>query len=1554
MSDHSDLGSSGLTDWALVNSQGELESSDVESNTSSIEVVGREVETEEEELGHSVPDQRETSPECFELEQLMRKADADVEAESTEKRIPEVTEAGAAVSQPATFRDDSSGTDASPPEQQPQEVTDACCLELLTSAERRQPAGEGEEKVAAVRQMSQESDSHTSSESILSLSGISSLSNTSKSSRADSDSESDFVRLEKESSSLSSHDSEEEEALSGPEVIAITTSESSVRPGFNFLSSTRASSEPPSLPQRPVQAPPPPPLPEQHHQEEEQEQLEPLPIHQAVLGEQPPPPPLPSPPPVQPAEPAPQPQQADRPPSPHEDAEVMVQHPLQLHQHPAAAAAAAAAMVVYDADDGDTESSTEDHDQDDRIESEQSDDTNAGQADDQDDLSLVNDLGDLPVERGDAERHYIHHNNQQLNGCLNRVMLAVVVLAVGMGLGHWIGSAREHFSQMEIQLAQMKRLHQMQDEYVQCLARNDELLLDYDNTLQGERDRHQEAMVDLRDNNRELQEQLQEAQDQLERILTAQAQDSRSSRNSGSGSNIPGRSSNPTLEDLNVLVTSKILVASETEFEAEASAWSEEFRQAFRQVRQSFAKRMEERWRGNEIRQSVGQQQEADHQGLLLQQARQQINNLKNENAELRVSVGKMRYNVDSLSANSAPSLALSYPSSEEKEEEEEIEDMPLPPPPNPIPPPPLSRSLIPLHQLDEDLPDDYTVEVEGEGDKYYQGDILEKPTLDAPERKIRHPKPVVNTDSPQTVPVDVTLLQRNLTQERHRADMWRRLYLSARAENRKEQPINSSACLHFLSQQMNMSAFMNYVMHWNLTGAGGTGDFADLSSLVSSIIKLQRNLVHALPSLWAEFSSTIHSFHSDDEDDRDAGSDNSAEEDPDADSRGEESHQSKWSDGVKQLLNKTRGTLSNVSQQLQQTWSQVKDASRQLWPDDDSVLGRMASRVKEGVSKLSHKVKKKASRWFKKRSKADKKGHKKRGSKTFQEEHASEKTPKKRDDGQAAKQPGKLKPLGKSERKNKKKIDHHNDRKVEEEELQKKKEKAGRHQHKNTEMKQDKKAKKYDRHNKAEVRPGKHHHKDAHGQNGKRQNKHGDDKLRSRDGKKWKRLNKHQRKESESAEDYQKGPHEGKKDKVFNQPSKDKARHQKHLSEDLPGGAGKQAKFDQPAKERAKPDGKSAEDSPSKEDHHRKDGPQSMETEFHTKAKDHSSHAEKAAAKAKFRLEKRFQNLFSGIGSMGKLGFNHLDEDDISEMIKKTGAIYDDSSSLGLPESGRYWLKCQFYWWVKAHWWVDAWPKHMLYLPSENCLQYLAPWQLDFMEETKAKLESGECQRKRIISCMDPPPEDEEDYYEYVCVGNEGYDRSQLDNIAKKSVKGDHDKNTIKEANHSPKGTRENEPRSQDVPKDMPNTQAEEEISKHSAQQVNQTEEDSAWYFKWVQGRDSLRTVEHKADWVFERAADREESRQREHSADWVFERAADRDEHRENDDEEEDEEEEEERFGHWKDKQRDWQKHGERGPHFKHKGRKHQHDRKEGHFKHHRRDFRQKYGRTSFCEFC
>ena len=75
--------------------------------------------------------------------------------------------------------------------------------------------------------------------------------------------------------------------------------------------------------------------------------------------------------------------------------------------------------------------------QDERIESDQSDGGHS--LEDNVDLSSINDIGDLPVERGCVVRHYIHCNNRQLNWRLNAGVMAVLVLALGIGLGHWIG-----------------------------------------------------------------------------------------------------------------------------------------------------------------------------------------------------------------------------------------------------------------------------------------------------------------------------------------------------------------------------------------------------------------------------------------------------------------------------------------------------------------------------------------------------------------------------------------------------------------------------------------------------------------------------------------------------------------------------------------------------------------------------------------------------------------------------------------------------------------------------------------------------------------------------------------------------------------------------------------------------------------------------------------------------------------------------------------------------------------------------------------------------------
>ena len=352
-------------------------------------------------------------------------------------------------------------------------------------------------------------------------------------------------------------------------------------------------------------------------------------------------------------------------------------------------------------------------------------------------------------------------------------------------------------------------------------------------------------------------------------------------------------------------------------------------------------------------------------------------------------------------------------------------------------------------------------------------------------------------------------------------------------------------------------------------------------------------------------------------------------------------------------------------------------------------------------------------------------------------------------------------------------------------------------------------------------------------------------------------------------------------------------------------------------------------------EHHHEASG--GKETKFHTKAKDHSSHADKAAAKAKFKAERRFQKLFSKMGSMDKQGFNRMDREDISDIledVQKVYVLYDDGTEVGLPISGHQWLKCQFFWWVKAQ------PQRMLYQPAEDCLQYLAPWQLNFVQELHNRLQTGECHKIRKFSCIDPEPDDHEDYYKYVCVGDADYKSSDGDGD---QHEGDDDRH---EESHQPKGRREAE--HGDEKGAVEGAESHTESGTKDPQRVNHTaERTDAFYVAWMEGRDNLRAEKRQADWMFDRASERENSRQREHRADWVFERAAERDASREN-------EMFEGAHNGWKKRDKGqqrrkgaWHGHREKGGHFKK-------DHGENHGKQHGKDFRQKYGRTSFCDSC
>lgn len=921
MSEMSESDSSGLSDWALVNCQGELEGSDVDSNSSSIEVMGLEeaapdATTAPGYQGNTVC--RDGSPECIELEHLMKAADeAAVEETEVNKVDQSSSSPEVAASMPSLTASDS-------------QALGACCPELLKESEEKSPSRDLGEAVSSdtcstcASSSSGDSVVTSSDDSISASLSESACPSASRSTKSDSDNESDFVRLEKDSSSANVTESEEEEVQALPASRRHSTSSSSVGSGFNFLGSCRASSSPPPLaaPPLPAEIPAPPPSP---------------PRPPALLC-------LPSP----------------------------------------------ANNIVEDADDdADTESSTE-QEEDDRIESEQSDDAHSAPPNDEDqaDLSLVGDIGDLPLVRGSVERHYIHKDNPQLNGKLNCVVVTVILVVFGLGLGHWIGSTREHFSQMEIQLAQLRRLHQMQDEYVQCLSRNDELLVSGEGVLQGERDRHQEAMADLRDNNSELQEQLQDAQDQLEALLSEKRTDASGKPDTETDPSLASNRLFTTLEWDSVegeLTISELLFAGEEVFQDFVKPLTPSLRSQLVEARQL----MERMFKGSEADKKQAFDVEQERSELIL--ARQRVNMLELENEELRLAVARQRYEHHPGNPSSGP-------------------------PPPPIAPPPLA---CPSQEDLDDLMEEntrlktelfqYQKQTEDESKAFAYTDNT-SPGIDEHEKEDEDPVGVTieveeeepspqpeyippdshgrcGSDIPQPVPIDVTLLQRNLSQERQRADMWRRLYLTQQERDKQGssvKSVNASACLQYLAQHMNASALLDYMSRWNMSGTG-VDDFANLTFLLSSISELQHNLMESLPSLWHQLSSTLRDIHSDflfnSEGEYDEGPAERSDKD-ETESRegdGEKENASgrgkKWSDSVRSLLNKTRATMSNVSRQLQNTWGKVKEASQHLWPQGDSVISRMAARVSEGMTKFSHKLQKKASSWFRKR---DKRGQRK------------------------------------------------------------------------------------------------------------------------------------------------------------------------------------------------------------------------------------------------------------------------------------------------------------------------------------------------------------------------------------------------------------------------------------------------------------------------------------------------------------------------------------------------------------------------------------------------
>lgn len=71
-----------------------------------------------------------------------------------------------------------------------------------------------------------------------------------------------------------------------------------------------------------------------------------------------------------------------------------------------------------------------------------------------------------------------------------------------------------------------------------------------------------------------------------------------------------------------------------------------------------------------------------------------------------------------------------------------------------------------------------------------------------------------------------------------------------------------------------------------------------------------------------------------------------------------------KWSDTIQDVYNKTKSSMSDVSQQIKKTWEQVKNLSQDLWKEHEPSVRNLQKKVTEKVEKVSEKL----STWFHRR----------------------------------------------------------------------------------------------------------------------------------------------------------------------------------------------------------------------------------------------------------------------------------------------------------------------------------------------------------------------------------------------------------------------------------------------------------------------------------------------------------------------------------------------------------------------------------------------------------
>jgi len=131
--------------------------------------------------------------------------------------------------------------------------------------------------------------------------------------------------------------------------------------------------------------------------------------------------------------------------------------------HPFAMPAAPHPFQIQPQQDPDNEDDNDPapSDVDDRCESDIS-----GVAGDSSDLSsMLYQMGDAPLTADDVPRSYCHQPNERLDAILTTIALLALFLAVGIGIGHFIGTTRESALRKQY----INRMKELQDDYLMCL-----------------------------------------------------------------------------------------------------------------------------------------------------------------------------------------------------------------------------------------------------------------------------------------------------------------------------------------------------------------------------------------------------------------------------------------------------------------------------------------------------------------------------------------------------------------------------------------------------------------------------------------------------------------------------------------------------------------------------------------------------------------------------------------------------------------------------------------------------------------------------------------------------------------------------------------------------------------------------------------------------------------------------------------------------------------------------------------------------------------------------